>query len=307
MATSDPRVRFLIYYFGIPGLFGVLLGANHAGLAAYLPLPKAILFWVFLSCWAWLMNDIGTRALATLPVTRRMPLAALLFGGLLLGTALSAPGVEWRLRLFTAAAPAEAVQRAMATGPWWTASYLEFVARYLLVGTVLWVGVNFLLHRILGWERYGHAPAPVSAALNERNSAAVGTAIPGDVVGAATASFFAQIPERLGRTVLAVQAQEHYIRVITTSGAGLIMYRFSDAVRELRGTAGAQVHRSFWVARSAIAEVKRTGQKLEIILSNAERIPVSRSFIVSARAHGLLDPHNPAVAALVGHHQRGNA
>lgn len=75
--------------------------------------------------------------------------------------------------------------------------------------------------------------------------------------------------------LLAVQAQEHYVRVITPAGAHCTLYRFGDALRELEGLCGLQVHRSFWVADAGVAALRNDRRGLRIVLSNGEQVPVS--------------------------------
>jgi DNA-binding LytR/AlgR family response regulator len=52
--------------------------------------------------------------------------------------------------------------------------------------------------------------------------------------------------------------------------------RMRDAVAELDGVEGAQVHRSWWIARSAVARVEPHGRTLAIKLANGLKVPVSR-------------------------------
>jgi hypothetical protein len=75
--------------------------------------------------------------------------------------------------------------------------------------------------------------------------------------------------------VFVVQAQEHYVRVVTAEGAGTTLYRFGDALRELEGLTGLQVHRSFWVADAGVAGLKQDRRGLRIVLRNGEQVPVS--------------------------------
>lgn len=75
--------------------------------------------------------------------------------------------------------------------------------------------------------------------------------------------------------VFAVQAQEHYVRVVTAEGAGTTLYRFGDALRELEGLSGLKVHRSFWVADAGVAALKTGKRGLRIVLRNGEQVPVS--------------------------------
>jgi len=45
--------------------------------------------------------------------------------------------------------------------------------------------------------------------------------------------------------------------VHTSKGQDLILLRLSDAIEELAGLEGEQVHRSWWVARDGVTEVER--------------------------------------------------
>lgn len=88
-------------------------------------------------------------------------------------------------------------------------------------------------------------------------------------------AFFQRFEPPLQGQVLAVQAQEHYVRVITSGGALTTLYRFGDALRELESLAGLQVHRSFWVADAGVAALKSGRRGLRIVLRNGEQVPVS--------------------------------
>jgi hypothetical protein len=95
------------------------------------------------------------------------------------------------------------------------------------------------------------------------------------------------LPRELSGPIVALRAEDHYLRVYTGSGEALVHYRFSDAVREL-GDAGVQVHRSWWVARDAVERVERTGDRQTLLLRGGVQAPVSRGFAVPARAAGLI-------------------
>jgi len=94
-------------------------------------------------------------------------------------------------------------------------------------------------------------------------------------------------PSRLPPDVIALSAEDHYLRVFTRRGSSLIHHRFSDAVREL-GEAGVQVHRSWWVARGAVQGVERDGERRILVLPGGLRAPVSRTYLLAARRAGLV-------------------
>lgn len=75
-----------------------------------------------------------------------------------------------------------------------------------------------------------------------------------------------------------IEAQEHYIRIVTPHESRMILYRFSDAIREMPSSLGMQVHRSHWVAYNAVTGLIKDKQNLKIILTDNETVPVSRSF-----------------------------
>jgi DNA-binding LytR/AlgR family response regulator len=101
--------------------------------------------------------------------------------------------------------------------------------------------------------------------------------------------FLERLPFRLkGAEIYAVQAEDHYLRVHTSRGSDLILMRLSDAVAELDGIDGAQTHRSWWVARGAIADVRRGDGHANVVLSNGIEAPVSRSALPILREKGWL-------------------
>lgn len=101
------------------------------------------------------------------------------------------------------------------------------------------------------------------------------------------ASFIRTLPTELGTGVVALAAEDHYLRVHTDRGDSLIHHRFSDAVREM-GDAGVQVHRSWWVASNAVERVERDGDRHVLVLRGGLRAPVSRTYGQAARKAGLI-------------------
>lgn len=77
--------------------------------------------------------------------------------------------------------------------------------------------------------------------------------------------------------IRALNAQDHYLDVILDDSHHLIQMRLGDAVAMLAGEDGLQVHRSWWVAREAVAKIRRDGRRVEIELGNGQRVPVSRA------------------------------
>ena len=100
--------------------------------------------------------------------------------------------------------------------------------------------------------------------------------------------FLERLPDRLGDTIHCLQAEDHYVRVYTPAGNDLVLHRFSDAVAELDGIDGLQVHRSWWIARAAVDDVVRRERKIFLKLGNGLEVPVSRRFVPDLREAGWL-------------------
>ncbi len=79
--------------------------------------------------------------------------------------------------------------------------------------------------------------------------------------------------------ILALESEDHYVRVHGLRGSELLLIRLRDAIAELDGLPGEQTHRSWWVARDAVAAVHARGRACEIKLTNGERALVARDSV----------------------------
>ncbi len=166
-------------------------------------------------------------------------------------------------------------------------SALIATATIMVRGRSLWEGERFLvlyaqvaaiglaIHLLMqALARPGAAAGPVDAA--PAAPEATPMTPPGD-------AFLRRLPPRLGRDLLCLEMEDHYVRAHTRLGSELILMRLSDAVTELDG-AGAQVHRSWWVAHGAATALERDGRNARLRLVNGRVVPVSRALLPTARA-----------------------
>lgn len=87
----------------------------------------------------------------------------------------------------------------------------------------------------------------------------------------------------------AIEAEDHYCRVHARDGASaLIHYRFGDALAEMAGVDGAQVHRGAWVAAGAVQAAERDGRRWRLTLEGGASVPVSATYAAEARRRGWL-------------------
>jgi hypothetical protein len=99
-------------------------------------------------------------------------------------------------------------------------------------------------------------------------------------------ALFAQLPPRLGRDLLYLGNEDHYVRAYTREGDTLFLMRMRDAVEDLAPIEGARVHRSWWVARHAVAEVLRRDRAVLLRLVDGREVPVARAMVAELRARG---------------------
>jgi hypothetical protein len=101
------------------------------------------------------------------------------------------------------------------------------------------------------------------------------------------AAFMDRLSIRLRAAQLyAVESEDHYLRVHTSAGQEMILMRLADALRELGGVEGLQVHRSWWVARQGLADVARSNGKLALKLKSGAEAPVSRTYASAVKDAG---------------------
>ncbi len=100
-------------------------------------------------------------------------------------------------------------------------------------------------------------------------------------------AFLRRLPARLsGAELFAVQAEDHYLRLHTSRGQDLILMRLADAIPELEGLEGAQVHRSWWVAKAAVTGAERGNGRATLTLRGGAVAPVSRTYARALREQG---------------------
>jgi hypothetical protein len=120
-------------------------------------------------------------------------------------------------------------------------------------------------------EAPGHATAPP-----EPGAEAIPAAFP--------PALLRRLPPGIGSDIIALETEDHYLRVHAVGGSALILMRMADAVALLDPQLGAQVHRRWWVAQAAVAGVRTEGQKLSLYLIDKTLVPVGRTFSAAARA-----------------------
>lgn len=98
------------------------------------------------------------------------------------------------------------------------------------------------------------------------------------------APFLALVPPALRGELLYLQAELHYLAVVTTRGRALVLYNLRDAADELPGWQGLLTHRSYWVALDRVRAFRRRGRQGALTMENGDTVPVSRRRVPAVEA-----------------------
>ena len=86
--------------------------------------------------------------------------------------------------------------------------------------------------------------------------------------------------------LIAVQAEDHYLRVHTEMGDELLAMRFADALDTLSNVHGFQLHRSWWVPAAAIESVQWRRGAGQARLAGGLVAPISRTHVATLKQAG---------------------
>lgn len=234
----------------------------------------------------------------------RGPLSALAFGGLLgvmgpFGSQSLGPAVKypfWMALSLAGFGVAAAAERLVAT----TALSASPARRLAAVAVISAVPMTFFVAWTMGLVQPGRTFTPVQMLalfpyvalvqlLIARVLAASGPRIEGGVAMETAVApeyppeFLAKLPPALRRDILALEAEDHYLRVHTRHGAVLILMRLADAAAMIDPRLGLRVHRSWWVAKDGVRGLERTQGRAIVRLVDDVAVPVSRTHLPAAR------------------------
>lgn len=88
--------------------------------------------------------------------------------------------------------------------------------------------------------------------------------------------------------IMALQSEDHYVRVHGSRGSELLLLRLRDAIQEMGGVPGQQVHRSWWVANEGVSKVEQSGRNWVIKLKNGEYAPIARDSLYRLQQAGFV-------------------
>ena len=146
--------------------------------------------------------------------------------------------------------------------------YAVHVFSGILPAAIIWFSINYFYKSVLEIPRYHYgAWEPETRQESFRRGI---RQVP---------AFLKRLPDSVKGDVLALKAEDHYVRVYTDKGDSLIHYRFRDALADISSLQGVQTHRSYWVEQNAIISLESDGQSSQLTLSTGLKVPVSRTYL----------------------------
>ena len=181
--------------------------------------------------------------------------------------------------------------RALAVCTTFASIYTPIV--YLEVHVMLWLGYGPEVPTLVIWLAIFLATMAISAVQHMWRQEIRG--LDAQIVVPAEAEaqpseprLMARLGQEVRGAILSLSVRDHYVEVWTERGTESLLMRFADAMAELDGIDGMQVHRSHWVAVAAVAGAERERGKTFLRLSDGRLVPVSRSYKAEVEARGLL-------------------
>jgi hypothetical protein len=87
------------------------------------------------------------------------------------------------------------------------------------------------------------------------------------------------IPARKRGEIFLMSAADHYVEIFTERGSHLHRITMKAAIEKTKKSAGMRVHRSHWVAYSAMVSLEKVGERHFLTLRSGHRVPVSPTYI----------------------------
>jgi hypothetical protein len=160
-----------------------------------------------------------------------------------------------------------------------------FAINVMMAGAVHWSALPVTWFFVLVISLFVTAIAWLADHMKSLREAAASPAVPAPA--ALSQALASKLPHRLRRArLIAMSAEDHYLRVRTDAGEALILMRLSDAIAACSDLDGAQTHRSWWAARDAVTDVRKGDGRATLILEDGTEIPVSRSYYPALRDAG---------------------
>jgi len=256
-----------VFFFGLPLTIAFLMAWNYVLVGPDTPMAFSLLFWIGLTAITWFTSILCANVSYFLLRKWRPSLFFILISGQVISLFVFSLPISayfrWGLINWTPVPP-DAVAIPLA----FSAEYAVHVFSGILPGAIIWFSINYFYKSVLEIPRYHYG-----AWEPENKQAPFRQGI------RPVPAFLKRLPDPVKGEIVALKAEDHYVRVYTDKGDSLIHYRFKDALADISSLEGIQTHRSYWVEQSAITGLESDGQSSQLSLTTGLRVPVSRTYL----------------------------
>jgi hypothetical protein len=276
---SQKLVLASLVFVALPVFVGIVLGANQTRAGAQLPWLFSIVYWVALSVSTWWLMAAGTWLTGTLLRPWLPPPWLIWILGGVAGSFVARPVIYQLASLF---------RPWMETGQLRAMPPLEFSAQFATyyitnwsAVLMMWLVAQTVFHVLKSLPSVQSMPStgidPDTILGSQVTKPEVESPVEPKYLG-----FLEKLPAFLGRDVIALHSEDHYLRVYTKRGDGLVLVTISEAMRTLEalGFKGLQVHRSWWISLAAVKRTQISDRKTMAVLENEIRVPISQTYKV---------------------------
>lgn len=270
LVREQALVAFL-FYFVCPIMIGFPMGWYQAGLGRFLTVAASCGLWISQWLISWWLSEAILRGSKAVFRPWNPSFGAVLVFAAISNVVLSRFWGPALNSLFLSTAGVVDLPLNQPIRDLMDLSYVSQLFRASAYGAIYWCILRLVYQRYLDRRKgeWAQHPSQVSASLNVEEQGKV------------------PWPERLGsdflkvgiadpNQVIALQAEDHYVRVHLSDGTSRLIYsRFADALDQLKNFDGMQVHRSFWVKRSAIERTETERGSMRLSLNSGLLVPVS--------------------------------
>lgn len=262
--------RSFAYYVGVPLVVAIYAGVNNWEMQHIAGFGAGLLFYAAHSLLPWWITCTSTTVCKKTLATWKPPWLALLILGHTVGCLIVLPYSNWLTGMYAERWPQLALGNEV--GAVFSAAFWK----YWLQAGVVWVGVNYIFDHFIGLPLYRYV---IPRGYEQGKSINAEDDLAANGWGNRQPGFIARLPAALlPDEVLAIKAEQHYIRVYSPDKEYMVLYRFRDALRELDESLGQQVHRSFWVNSGAIESVHAKAKDFTVRTRSGVDIPVSTPY-----------------------------
>jgi hypothetical protein len=271
-----PRpLDYPLFFIGVPVGLAIVFSLVGTRLTYGMPYFDALIYMMLHMFVAWWSVNLGAAIVKWCFRSWQPPAIAVCILGLLIALIPAAFLFQMMGDFYATLYPVFATNRQDSVVPNWDLPYLVHFIRYSLPVLPTFLAGVYGYRYATGVDWYGYRRQPVPA---KNLAEAEPTGSHEEAARQATAKLIAGSKLPPEAHIIAIKAEQHYIKIWSDQGTDLVRYRFRDLSKRLRDCNGNQVHRSWWVDLDSVQSFRQTGRKLELTIGPDLTIPVSQSY-----------------------------